>query len=107
MAPEQPLTATLLVNCRDRTGLVAALSSFVFDHGGNILDADQHAERDSGEFFMRLVWDLHGFTLDRGQIASQLTRLAERFDLRWELTYSDHVPRVVVFATKAPHCLYD
>ena len=28
-----PVTATLLVSCRDRTGLVAALSDFVFRHG--------------------------------------------------------------------------
>ena len=33
--------------------------------------------------------------------------LAERFDLGWELTYSDVRPRVAVFASKAPHCLYD
>jgi formyltetrahydrofolate deformylase len=107
MASDPPITATLLVNCRDRTGLVAALSTFVFDHGGNILDADQHAERDSGEFFMRLVWDLSGFHLGREQIRSEIAGLAKRFDLRWELTFSDHVPRVAVFATKASHCLYD
>lgn len=107
MAPEQAVTATLLVNCRDRTGLVAALSSFVFQHGGNILDADQHAESDSSEFFMRLVWDLAGFDVDRDQIRAEIGRLAKQFALNWELTFSDHVPRVVVFATKASHCLYD
>ena len=48
-------TATLLVSCRDRTGLVAALSDFVFDNDGNILDADQHAELETGLFFMRLA----------------------------------------------------
>jgi formyltetrahydrofolate deformylase len=107
MPPDPPVTATLLVNCHDRTGLVAALSTFVFSHGGNILDADQHAERDSGEFFMRLVWDLAGFDLGREAIQSEMAELARRFNLRWELTFSDHVPRVVVFATKASHCLYD
>jgi len=107
MSPDQPVTSTLLVNCRDRTGLVAALSTFVFSHGGNILDADQHAERDSGEFFMRLVWDLAGFDLDRDAIRAEMSDLARRFNLRWELTFSDHVPRMVVFATKASHCLYD
>jgi len=107
MASDPAVTATLLVNCRDRTGLVAALSSFVFTHGGNILDADQHAELDSGEFFMRLVWDLAGFSLDRQEIRSDIEALAQRFDLKWELTFSDHVPRVAVFATKASHCLYD
>ena len=36
--------ATLLVRCPDRTGIIAALSDFVFRHGGNILDLDQHTE---------------------------------------------------------------
>jgi formyltetrahydrofolate deformylase len=100
-------TATLLVSCRDRTGLVAALSDFVFRHNGNIVDADQHAERDSGHFFMRLVWQLQGFALDRDQLRAAIVQLAERFDLRWELTFSDVRPRVAVFVSKMPHCLYD
>lgn len=107
MASDQAVTATLLVNCRDRTGLVAALSNFVFNHGGNILDADQHAELDSGEFFMRLVWDLTGFAIERPRIRLEIAKLAQHFDLKWELTISDRIPRVAVFATKASHCLYD
>jgi len=99
--------ATLLVSCRDRTGLVAALSDFVFRNGGNILDADQHAEVETGLFFMRLVWDLGTFKLDRAGIDAGLEDLQRRFDLTFELTYSDRRPRVAVFASKAPHCLYD
>jgi formyltetrahydrofolate deformylase len=99
--------ATLLVSCRDRTGLVAALSDFVFRNGGNILDADQHAEVETGLFFMRLVWDLRTFKLDRAGIDAGLGELQRRFDLTFELTYSDRRPRVAVFASKAPHCLYD
>ena len=102
-----PATATLLVSCRDRTGLVAALSEFVFRHNGNIVDADQHAERDSGLFFMRLVWELGGFTLDREALRAAVAQLGERFDLGWELTFSDRRPRVAVFVSKMPHCLYD
>jgi formyltetrahydrofolate deformylase len=105
--PNVPVTATLLVACSDRTGLVAALSDFVFTNGGNILDADQHAEVESGLFFMRLRWDVQGFKLTRIDIPTALEALAGRFDLRWELTYSDVRPRVAVFASKAPHCLYD
>jgi formyltetrahydrofolate deformylase len=107
MTAAAPVTATLLVSCRDRTGLVAALSDFVFRHGGNIVDADQHAERDSGQFFMRLVWEIDRFTLDRPGLERAMQDLAGRFDLGWELTYSDVRPRVVVFVSKTPHCLYD
>src|SRR5687767_10139262 len=91
-APAAPRIATLLVSCRDRTGLVAALSDFVFRHNGNILDADQHAEHDSGLFFMRLVWELSGFALDRPGLRAAVAQLGERFDLRWELTFSDVRP---------------
>jgi formyltetrahydrofolate deformylase len=106
-AAPTPVTATLLVSCGDRTGLVAALSEFVFQYGGNILDADQHAEVETGLFFMRLVWDLAGFKLARPQIQAALDLLATRFQLTWEVTYSDVRPRVAVFASRSPHCLYD
>jgi len=106
MASAAP-TATLLVTCRDRTGLVAALSNFVFHHGGNIVDADQHAQSESNEFFMRLVWDLGGFHLDRQATQDGIGALARQFDLRWELTFSDTRPRVAVMVSKAAHCLYD
>ncbi len=102
-----PTTATLLVSCRDRTGLVAALSQFVFDYGGNILDADQHADLETGLFFMRLVFSLESFKLDRAAMQGALAMLATRFDLTWELTTSDVRPRVAVLASKTPHCLYD
>jgi formyltetrahydrofolate deformylase len=100
-------TATLLVSCRDRTGLVAALSDFVFRHNGNILDADQHAERESNQFFMRLAWDLSRFELDRDTTRKALEVLAKRFELTWDLAVDDRRPRVAVFVSKSAHCLYD
>jgi predicted amino acid-binding ACT domain protein len=102
-----PVVATLLVSCRDRTGLVAALSDFVFRNEGNILDADQHADRETGLFSMRLVWDLGRFRLARAEIATAIADLAARFELSWEITYSDERTRVAIFASKTPHCLYD
>ena len=99
--------AILLVSCRDRTGLVAALSDFVFRHHGNILDADQHAEAESGLFFMRLVWDLGRFELDQETTHKALEVLAKRYDLTWELTIRQRPPRVAVFVSRTPHCLYD
>jgi formyltetrahydrofolate deformylase len=56
---------------------------------------------------MRLRWDLHGFKLERDEIHGAIGALAQRFELLWDLTYSDVRPRVAVFASKAPHCLYD
>jgi formyltetrahydrofolate deformylase len=99
--------ATLLVSCPDRSGLVAAMSDFVFRQGGNIVDLDQHSDPDSGTFFMRLVFDTDRFRLDRDGIHAAITVMARSYDLTWELTFSDQRPRVAVFCTKVPHCLYD
>ena len=99
--------ATLLVSCQDRTGLVAALSDFVFRNGGNIIDLDQHSEADSATFFMRLVFDLQGFRLDRDGIKAAVGVLAQSHQLTTHLSFSDHRPKVAVFCSKMPHCLYD
>lgn len=103
--------ATLLVSCRDRTGLVAALSDFVFRHGGNIIDLDQHSETAPGEttgtFLMRLVFDTAGMRLDQQGIRTAISVLAQSHDLTTDLSFSDRRPKVAVFCSTVPHCLYD
>ena len=102
-----PPLVTLLIRCTDRTGIVAALSNFIADHGGNIVDADQHSEAETGRFFMRIVFTLDGFDLPRDEIAPALDRLNGRFDLHYALHFSDRRPRVAVMCSKTPHCVYD
>jgi formyltetrahydrofolate deformylase len=101
------VSAILRVRCRDRTGIIAALSDFVFRHGGNILDLDQHSEPDTQQFFMRLVWSLDGFTLDRDGIRLGLEVFARSLGLHWQLDLDDCQDRVAVFCSKEAHCLYD
>jgi formyltetrahydrofolate deformylase len=99
--------AILRVRCADRTGIIAALSDFVFRHGGNVLDLDQHTEPDTGRFFMRLEWSLDQFHLDAEGIRLALQVLARGFGLHWELNFNDARDRVAIFCSKQPHCLYD
>ena len=51
-------TAVLLIDCPDRKGLVARVSGLLYEHGANILHADQHQDHDLGKFFMRVEWAL-------------------------------------------------
>src|SRR3984957_11273527 len=99
--------AILRVRCRDRTGIIAALSDFVFRHGGNVLDLDQHTDPDTGSFFMRLIWSLAGFTLDADGARLGLEVFARSLGLHWELDFDDRRDRVAIFCSKMPHCLYD
>ena len=59
-------TAVLLIHCPDRKGLVARVAGLLYEHGANILHADQHQDHDLGLFFMRVEWSLAaGGALDK------------------------------------------
>ena len=106
-SPKDSPTAILLISCPDRAGIVAALSTFLFENKGNIVDIDQHVDLEEGIFFMRVEWELEGFAIPRGGIGEALAPLAGRFSMRWELHFSDVVPRAALFVTKENHCFYD
>ncbi len=100
-------TATLLVSCADRKGIVAALAQLLYGHGANILDADQHTDQQAKQFFQRVHFDLADLHTDRVALEHGIAEVAERLSLRYRLAYSSHVPRVAVFVSKYDHCLYD
>lgn len=99
--------AVLLVVCPDRTGLVAAISDFVFKHRGNIVDSDQHTDLETGTFLMRLEWELDSFQLDRAQLKQSLQELAKPFQMQFQLFFGDQRPRMGILVSKYRHCLYD
>lgn len=105
--PEPPVTATLLISCRDQRGLVASVSDFLYRNDGNIIHADQHTDNEESVFLQRVEWELEGFRIPRGGIAEAFAAIAERFGMQWSLRFSDYVPRVAIFASKLPHTLYD
>lgn len=96
-----------MISCPDKAGIVAALSTFLYENQGNIVDIDQHVDLEEGVFFMRVEWELEGFAIARDGIAAALAPLVDRFVMRWELHFSDIVPRVALFVTKDNHCFYD
>ena len=53
-------TAVLLIDCPDQKGLIARVSSLLYERGANILHADQHQDHGLGLFFMRVEWALNG-----------------------------------------------
>ncbi|MCC8180895.1 MAG: formyltetrahydrofolate deformylase [Planctomycetes bacterium] len=100
--------ATLLCSCNDRTGIVAALTNFVADYGGNIVDLDQHTDNESKHFFMRLVWDIENSALSREDIPGAIALVAKKFtNMKWSVSFANPLPKVAVMVSKAPHCLAD
>ncbi|HIE65923.1 MAG: formyltetrahydrofolate deformylase [Nitrospira sp.] len=101
-------SATLLIHCPDMRGVVSSVTEFIFKNKGNILYLDQHVDPVKDLFFMRVEWDLTGFSIPREKIGESFGSLiGERFNMQWKLHFSGEVPRMAVFVSKLPHCLYD
>ena len=100
-------TAVLLLSCPDQPGVVAATADFVYRHGGNILDAQQHTDRTDGVFFQRVEFLLDGCDLARHEIEPAFRPIVERFGMQCAVRFSDDVPRVGVLVSKEAHCLVD
>ncbi len=100
-------TAILLIHCPDRPGIVAAVTSFLSKHDGNILYLDQHVDREAGVFFMRLEWELEKFRIPIESLEQHMDPLVRQFKMTWRLYLSNMRPRMAIFVSKIPHCLDD
>lgn len=100
-------TATLLVCCPDRKGLVAALAQVLYGHGANILDADQHTDPVAGQFFQRIRFDMSELHTDRRSLETAVAEVAGRFSMSWRISDGTQRYRTAIFVSKYDHCLYD
>ena len=102
-----PDTAVLLIHCPDQPGLVHAVTAFIFYHGGNLLDLEQHIDREDDIFFMRVEWSLEKFGVAKADIAASFSQLAESKRMWWRLQFSSERKRLALFVSNESHCLYD
>jgi formyltetrahydrofolate deformylase len=95
----------LTLSCPDQRGIVAKVSAFLFERGCNILDAQQFDDQETGQFFMRVVFDADG--ADREALRVDFGDLAEGFKMKWTLRNRTDRYRVLLLASKFDHCLAD
>ncbi|MGQ4646446.1 formyltetrahydrofolate deformylase [Lyngbya aestuarii] len=100
-------TATLLISCPDRKGLVAKIANFIYSNGGNIIHADQHTDFATGLFLTRLEWQLDSFNLPPELIAPAFEAIANPLQAQWQLHFSDSIPRIAIWVSRQDHCLLD
>ncbi len=94
----------LTLSCVDRKGLVAAVANMLLENDGNILDAQQFDDLESGNFFMRVVFSA---TADVQSLNSSVEALASKFGMRWRMRPIDQKQRVLILVSKLDHCLAD
>lgn len=95
-------THILLIDCPDETGLVHRITGVLFRRGGNVISNHEFVDHSSGQFFMRTEF---AGDIDPQPIFDELRR---ELPPPATIELADNVPRrIVVLATKEPHCLGD
>ncbi|MCK0152198.1 formyltetrahydrofolate deformylase [Alcanivorax sp. S6407] len=102
-------TARLLVTCPDKPGIISAVSTFLFNHGANITDFDQHSsDAQGGTFFLRLEFQTPDLDCSRDALRNNFaSRVAEPYGMQWQISYASEKKRMAVLVSKHDHVLMD
>jgi formyltetrahydrofolate deformylase len=103
----KPRRYILTIACPDGVGIVAAVSGFLAQHRGWIVEANHHADAEAGWFFMRQEILAESLTISLDELREQFAPLADRFKMAWDVFDTQVKPRVVIMVSKQDHCLSD
>ena len=97
----------LTLSCTNRPGIVATVSTALYEGGFNILDAQQFDDTETGFFFMRVAFNAASEDSDSGKVRARLQEIAASFNMTWSLRASDQKKRVALLVSRFDHCLVD
>ena len=107
MAANRKDSVVILIHCKDRKGIVARVSGFIHDFGGNILDSDHHTDEETNDFLMRMEFATGGLQIPPDEIFAAFAPIAKIFEMRYEVHHSSHRTHVGMLVSKQDHCLAD
>ncbi|MFP6855051.1 MAG: formyltetrahydrofolate deformylase [Opitutales bacterium] len=94
-----------LLHGPDKRGIVARVSGWIHENGGNVLHADQHLDRAANVFFQRVEWD---HPTDPSSAAKAFSEMAEiELGMTVRVIPSSFRPGIVLMVSKADHCFHD
>ncbi|SIO72119.1 formyltetrahydrofolate deformylase [Burkholderia sp. GAS332] len=98
---------TLTLSCPDRIGIVAAVSTFLAQRKGWIVESSQHADGESGTFFYRQEILASSMEVTLDHFRAEFAPIAQDYRMNWGITDNAVKKRVVILVSKLEHCLYD
>ena len=93
----------LTLSCKDTMGIVAAVSSFLSDNKGFIIESAQLGDETTGNFFMRTVFEIDDSDCDK--ITDNFRTIADKFKMQWQISCPTKKTRILLMASKQSHCL--
>ena len=97
----------LKLSCPDRVGLLSRISSFVAEHGGNLVEVHQFTDAKAQWFFMRMAVEAGTLRVGLGEFRESFQPLAEELEAEWTIREAAQKMRVVLMVSKLGHCLAD
>ena len=97
----------LTLSCANRPGIVAKVATALFDGGFNILDAQQFDDTETGDFFMRVVFNPASAHAEVEASSEKFKVIAAGLAMRWSMRPVDQLKRVVLMVSRFDHCLVD
>lgn len=96
----------LTLSCPDRTGIVYRVSGLLFELGCNILDSQQFGDEETGQFFLRVHFDLP-VAVAADDLRGRLNTLSADYGMDLKLHDARRKERLLIMVSKQGHCLND
>ena len=96
----------LTLSCPDQPGIVSRVTGELFEAGGNIREANQFEDEETGTFFMRVVFTLNSEAA-MSAMSKRFETVAESYGMNWSIRRSDTRRKVLLLVSKFDHCLAD
>ena len=100
----------LTISCKDKPGIIAEVTKFLFENGFNIVESGQFNDKDTNNFFMRTEFQKN----DSKQLLTDISlfKLKEDFknkvsnnhEMKWDINFSDIKVPALIFTSKEIHC---
>jgi len=97
----------LTLSCANKPGIVASVSTYLFEAGFNILEANQFDDTESRTFFMRVVLNPVRAGAGIAALKEGFTPIADRYQMKWTMRSKADKQRVMILVSKFDHCLTD
>ena len=97
----------LKINCKDKAGIISAVSNFLFRNGFNILESSQFRDVRNNNFFMRVKFEnmKNKKKYDIKNIEKKFLNVGNRFKMHFSFFDISKKQNILIMVSKFGHCL--
>lgn len=94
----------LKVNCEDKPGIVAAVTTALASRGANIVESNQFWDRQTNQFFLRIAFSAPE-TVNRDALELALKPSVDRFDIKTKIEDLSRRPKIIIMVSRFDHAM--